>query len=163
MRKVLIRCVPVGARVQRGVAAIELAIGMVMILLITSGIVEFGRAFWYYNALDKATRDAARYLSAVPVVEMTDAVQAAAAITTAKNMVVEAVNDANVSPAITMTNVVVSCNAACGDDVKPVSVTVSITGFAILIGGLFPFVSGAANGNYGDIGLSPHTTMPYMN
>lgn len=163
MRRTLIRCVPAGTRFQRGVAAIELAIGMVMILLITAGIVEFGRAFWYYNALDKATRDAARYLSAVPVVEMTDSAPAAAAITTAKNMVVAAVNDANVSPNITTANVVVSCDAACGDDVKPVSVTVTITGFTILIGGLFPFVSGSGNGDYGDIGLSPHTTMPYMN
>jgi Flp pilus assembly protein TadG len=162
MRPALIRCFPAGARTQRGVAAIELGIGMVLILLITAGIVEFGRAFWYYNALDKATRDAARYLSAVPAVEMKISASADAAIITAKDMVVAAVNSANVSPAITRANVVITCDASCGNpDATPVSVTVSITGFSILIGELFPFVSGSTD--YGDIGLSPHTTMPYMN
>lgn len=54
------------SRKQRGVAVIELAISLVFLLLVTIGITEIGRAFWYYNALQKATRDAARYLSTQP-------------------------------------------------------------------------------------------------
>lgn len=163
MKRALIRCVPCGGRAQRGAAAIELAIVMAVMLLLTAGTVEFGRAFWYYNALDKATRDAARYLSDIPAADMTDSAQAASAIATAKNLVVAAVSDANVSPPLTTTNVTVTCDAACGDPTKPVNVSVGITGFTILIGGWIPFVAGPASGNYGGIGLSPHTTMPYMN
>lgn len=163
MKRALIRCAPTGCRAQRGAAAIELAIVMTLIMLLTAGIVEFGRAFWYYNALDKATRDAARYLSAIPAADMTDSAQAATAIATAKDLVVAAVGGASVSPALTTANVAVTCDVACGSATKPVNVSVSITGFTIRIGGLIPFVSGPASGNYGDIGLSPHTTMRYMN
>ena len=39
---------------QRGAVAVEFAFVTIVILMMTAGIVEFGRAFWYYNALDKA-------------------------------------------------------------------------------------------------------------
>lgn len=48
---------------QRGVAAVELALIMVPMLVLCFGIVEVGRALYYYNGLVKATRDAARYLT----------------------------------------------------------------------------------------------------
>ncbi|TIC85247.1 TadE/TadG family type IV pilus assembly protein [Crenobacter intestini] len=48
---------------QRGVAAVEFAILLLPMMLIAFGIVEFGRAFYQYNTLVKATRNAARYLS----------------------------------------------------------------------------------------------------
>lgn len=47
---------------QRGVAAVEFAILLPMLLLIVFGITEFGRALYYYNTLVKASRDAARYV-----------------------------------------------------------------------------------------------------
>jgi Flp pilus assembly protein TadG len=52
-----------GAR-QKGVAAVEFAILLPMLLLIVFGITEFGRALYSYNTLVKATRDAARYVMA---------------------------------------------------------------------------------------------------
>lgn len=48
---------------QRGVAAVELGIVIVPLVLLAFGITEFGRAFYQYNTLAKATRDAARFLS----------------------------------------------------------------------------------------------------
>jgi Flp pilus assembly protein TadG len=48
---------------QRGAALVELAIVMVVLLTITFGITEFGRAIYQYNTLAKSARDAARYLS----------------------------------------------------------------------------------------------------
>jgi hypothetical protein len=51
---------------QRGVAALELAILIIPLLLIAFGASELGRAFYYYNTMLKATRDAARYLSVMP-------------------------------------------------------------------------------------------------
>ena len=47
----------------RGVAAVELAILLVPLVLLTFGMTEIGRAVYYYNSLLKSTRDASRYLS----------------------------------------------------------------------------------------------------
>ncbi|MDP1653416.1 MAG: TadE/TadG family type IV pilus assembly protein [Rhodocyclaceae bacterium] len=46
---------------QRGVAAVEFAILLPVLLLIVFGITEFGRALYSYNTLVKSVRDAARY------------------------------------------------------------------------------------------------------
>lgn len=51
-------------RKQQGVAAIELAIVLIPMLILCFGIVELGRALYLYNGLVKATRGAARYLTA---------------------------------------------------------------------------------------------------
>jgi Flp pilus assembly protein TadG len=48
---------------QRGVALLELAIAMSVLLAITFGITEYGRAIYQYDILAKAVRDAARFLS----------------------------------------------------------------------------------------------------
>jgi Flp pilus assembly protein TadG len=42
---------------------VELAIALLVLLTITFGITEFGRAIYQYNTLAKSARDAARYLS----------------------------------------------------------------------------------------------------
>jgi Flp pilus assembly protein TadG len=48
---------------QQGVAAVELALIMVPLLILCFGITELGRALYYYNGLVKATRGAVRYLA----------------------------------------------------------------------------------------------------
>src|SRR5262245_50067736 len=48
---------------QRGLALVELAISMFVMIGITFGITEFGRALYQYNTLAKAARNAARFLS----------------------------------------------------------------------------------------------------
>jgi Flp pilus assembly protein TadG len=48
---------------QRGVAAVELGILLVPLVLLAFGITEYGRAMYQYNALDKSVRSAVRYLS----------------------------------------------------------------------------------------------------
>lgn len=50
-------------RKQRGMAAVELAILLIPLVLLAFGITEFGRAIYQYNTLTKATRDATRFLS----------------------------------------------------------------------------------------------------
>jgi Flp pilus assembly protein TadG len=47
---------------QRGVALLELALSLSLLITIVFGITEFGRAIFQYNTLAKAARDAARYL-----------------------------------------------------------------------------------------------------
>ncbi|WP_088500434.1 TadE/TadG family type IV pilus assembly protein [Burkholderia ubonensis] len=47
----------------RGVAAVEFAFVLIPLVLLVTGVAEFGRAIYQYEALTKSTRDAARYLS----------------------------------------------------------------------------------------------------
>jgi Flp pilus assembly protein TadG len=48
---------------QSGVALVELAFIIPLLLLLTFITTEFGRAMYEYNAVTKSTRDAVRYLS----------------------------------------------------------------------------------------------------
>jgi Flp pilus assembly protein TadG len=48
---------------QYGIAAVEFAILLIPLLVIATGITEFGRAMYYYNTIAKAARDAARLMS----------------------------------------------------------------------------------------------------
>jgi len=48
---------------QQGVALIELAIIITVLITITFGITEFGRAIYQYNTLAKTVRDGARFLA----------------------------------------------------------------------------------------------------
>ena len=62
---------------QKGVAAVELALIMVPMLVLCFGVVEVGRALNYYNGLVKATRGAARYLTVQNLNNMTPATKTA--------------------------------------------------------------------------------------
>jgi hypothetical protein len=48
---------------QKGVAIVEFALVLPVLLVLTFIATEFGRAIWQYNTLTKAVRDSARYLS----------------------------------------------------------------------------------------------------
>ena len=48
---------------QQGVALVEFALILPLVLLMSFIAIEFGRAIWQYNVLTKAARDAVRYLS----------------------------------------------------------------------------------------------------
>jgi Flp pilus assembly protein TadG len=50
-------------RTQHGVALVEFALILPLLLVLTLLTTEFGRAFYQYNTLTKSVRDAARYLS----------------------------------------------------------------------------------------------------
>lgn len=135
---------------QRGVAAVEFAIVLIPLLLITAGIVEFGRVFWYYDALSKATRDGARYLSRSTLLNQT----------TTRNIVNDTIVKANVDVEdFDSTDIVISCipvtSIAC---TNPTFVRVSIN-YSISVGTWIPFLS--STGVY-SLSLSPSTTMRYL-
>lgn len=151
---------------QRGVAAVELAFVIIFLLMLVAGIVEFGRAFWYYDALTKATRDGARLLSMAQRDTFT------AAIDAAKDRVVASANAANLQPALTSADVSVTCmsqdfsSIGCDNgNNAPHNVRVAIDGYTIDIGGMIPFLSptGGAAKTYRDVTLAPQTTMRFMN
>lgn len=64
MRRLVRRPPPADAPARaRGIAAVELALLLVPLLLIVLGVAEFGRAIHTFNTLGKGARDAARHLS----------------------------------------------------------------------------------------------------
>ncbi|NMG43074.1 pilus assembly protein [Aromatoleum toluvorans] len=157
-----LHCCPAGQR-QTGVAAVELAFVIFFLLLLVAGIIEFGRAFWYYDALTKATRDGARLLSIAERADFTSH------IGTAQTRVMNLGNAANLRPPLTESNVAVTCMnkdfgaIGCGNGTSaPENIRVAISGYAIDIGGLFPFILPGTATVFGGIPLAPHTTMPYM-
>lgn len=133
---------------QHGAVALEFAIVISLLVLIVGGVVEFGRVFWYYNALTKTTRDGARYLS-----KSVD-------IATAKSLVVKEAAEAGL-PGFGLGNVLVKCDpslsSSCDDTEAAEHVTVGITGYSVNLGEWFPVVGGVVQLN-----LQPHTTMRYI-
>ena len=145
---------------QQGVVVIEFALVITLLISLMAGIFEFGRAFWYYDALTKATRDGARLMSlSVKTTIASQGVQAA------KDLVVNDVKNAGV-PGFVNGNVSVICldanfaDTSCADNTAPGGIRVQITGYTVNIGQYIPFLLGASS-NYTST-LSPHTTMRYM-
>lgn len=158
----------IGRTGQRGVAAVELAFLVILLLMMAAGTFEFGRAFWHYNALAKATRDGSRVMS------MTQREVIGSSVANVQAMVVAAANQAKLTPPLVEANVDVACDSgggfsACvnvtGTNPSPAHVRVAITGYTIDIGGVFPFFNPATFGvsKFSDVPLAPHTTMRYMN
>lgn len=154
-------------RQQRGVAAVEFGIVLVFLILVVAGIVEFGRAFWYYDALSKATRDGARILSLADRASFSTG----SFVNDAKTHVASSANAANLNPPLAFDQVSVSCLDAsfgeigCGSGADaPANIRVAITGYTIDIGGMIPFLSptGGASTTFSGIALAPYTTMRYM-
>ncbi|MFD2270632.1 TadE family protein [Undibacterium arcticum] len=92
-------------RMQCGAAAVELAFLIIVMMFIIAGIIEFGRVFWYADALTKATRDGARLMSSWPVASLNSS-----GVGTAQSIAATAANAARVSPNLDVaTNVLVEC------------------------------------------------------
>lgn len=61
-------------RIQKGVALVEFALIIPLLLILTFITTEFGRAVYQYNTLTKSVRDAVRYLSVqAPGTKLTEA------------------------------------------------------------------------------------------
>lgn len=148
-------------RPQRGVAAVEFALVLFLLMVLVSGTVEFGRTIWYYNSLTKATRDGARIMSMVPVDQVT------AGVTQAKDLVYGAAVAAGV-PDVTRDHVEVSClnsgfaAVTCANGTEPVYVRVAISGYNVVMGGWIALFSSTGQASTRETALAPHTTMRYV-
>ena len=116
---------------QRGVATLELALVLPLLLAICFGITEFGRAIFTYDTLAKSARSAARYLS-------TQSAGNANAWAVADNLVVygnPAGTGSPLVPGLAVSNVTVcdasncSANLFVGSNPTINTVTVTITGY----------------------------------
>lgn len=151
-----------GQRRQRGAAAVEFALVLILLLMISSGIVELGRTLWHFNALSKATRDAARQLSVTPI----DAV-ASQGVPTARLLVVRAAQAAAVQ-GIAEGQVEVHCldaafgTVGCQDGVAPAYVRVRIAAGSLVLGAWMGLYRADGTRSSYSIASGPQTTMRYL-
>jgi Flp pilus assembly protein TadG len=111
-------------RDEQGVQLLEIAIVIPILLIMFAGIAEFGRYFYEYTTLAKASRLGARYLASKSVTSETDYK------VIAKNIIVYGNVAGSGSPildGLTTDNVAVTYNG--GTSGIPDTVTVSITGY----------------------------------
>jgi Flp pilus assembly protein TadG len=112
---------------QRGVAAIELALIVTVSFALFPFVLWFGRAFYEYNVLLKASDEAGRYLASLSPLEVTTIASWQQAIATATQMITTAGTGAGlgtVSDAIQ-----ISCHpGACGTpNAPPASIELTFT------------------------------------
>jgi Flp pilus assembly protein TadG len=131
----------------RGVASIEMAITLPVLLLLLTATVEIGRLLAEYDALTKSVRDAARYLASNAALGTTGVVSITSQVQTATiNLVVTGnVNGTGGStlPGLAPGNVTVS-NLGTGY----VSVSVSYT-YRPLLGARLPTFGNGPSVNFG--------------
>ena len=142
------------ARSERGTQLVELAIVLPVLLALLGASAEFGRFFYTYQTLAKATRTGARYLMIEPAAGTSDA--------KAKNLVVYGNASGTGAPVISgLTDANVRVSRTGGTSAFPERVTVRIENYTYkpvfdlgkLIGN--PSLSLRVN-------VSPSTTMRYF-
>jgi Flp pilus assembly protein TadG len=110
---------------------VEFALGATILVMLFTGIFQYGYTFYLYNCLQNSVRAGARYASretydsptSTPSTNFTNSV---------KNMVIygnpNATSGSTVVPGLTNANVVISVTPATGA-LPPTSMTVAITGY----------------------------------
>ena len=142
------------SRDERGVQLVELAIVVPIFVILFAATAEFGRYFYEYTTLAKASRAGARYLATAAVKSAED--------TTAKNIVVygnPAGTGSPVLPGLTTTNVTITRQG--GVPVLPQTVKVEIVNFKhqplFDLGALIKVTSLSLN-----VDVKPSVTMRYL-
>lgn len=113
---------------QRGIAAVELALILPVMVLLLAFPLFLGRVFWHYTVIQHAAQDAARYLSKAPASEMSNPTRAIAVAGVADAIIAEEL--AELIPGSVPYSARVSCDAVnCAGITTPVSVQVGIQVF----------------------------------
>lgn len=132
---------------QTGVAILEFALVLPLLLLLTFIVTEYGRALYQYNILTKSVRDAARYLSAHDKTILTSD---PGKVTNAKSLVVYGnFSNAGVPLAIGLSTTQVpnpEWQTAVGSNPAINTVTIKVTGYVFR-----PLIASAFGVNFGDI------------
>lgn len=111
---------------QRGIAAVELAIMLPVLVLMLVMPLYLGRVFWHYTIIQNAAHDAARYLSKIPASEMNNPNRAPAAVAVANAIVEEEL--AGVAPSAFTYSLIISCDGfGCVGFSRPAEVRVTIS------------------------------------
>jgi Flp pilus assembly protein TadG len=109
-------------RDEGGTQLVELALVMTLMLTLFGAVAEFGRYFYEYQTLAKASRVGARYLATAPVNATEDAI--------AKNLVIYGNTSGTGTPVVSgLSTTQVVITRAGGVPILPQTVTVKIVGY----------------------------------
>ena len=112
-------------RTQRGVAAVELALILPIVVVVLTVPLFFGTLFWHYSAAQSAAYDAARYLSSASLEEIRDPNKVGAVVSQVRDIVAEEV--AELTPGLYAPDVAVLCNVGnCNGFSTPTTVRVIV-------------------------------------
>ncbi|GAO69973.1 MULTISPECIES: TadE/TadG family type IV pilus assembly protein [Comamonas] len=134
-------------RLQYGVALIELALSIPLMIMLSMIVIEFGRALYEYNTVTKSVRDAVRYLT----------VQLPPAPTSCPSAATKLVRYGSINPLPAdkplvpgLANAAISCTWQASGTV---TVTVSSYRFQSMVSNVFGLQLSDANGgiNFGNI------------
>lgn len=149
---------------QRGVAAIELAIILPIMMILLAVPLFFGRVFWHYTVAQKAAHDGARYMSEIPLNDMTanSLTLIGHHLAVAGEIVADEMSDLNSGPDPTV--VTYSCEypfgyANCDGKTTPKSVRVLVR--ITMTDAIFPGYTSEFIGDNGLV-LNAAVTMPYV-
>ena len=144
---------------QSGAVLIEFALVVTILVVLLAGIFEFGRAFWFYDALSKATRDGARAMSVAKIATINSVGIPAAKAVVSNAAVAAGMTDFDSS------YVTVTCldtayvDTTCADGMTGLGgIRVEISGYSISIGETIPLIGNAVR----VVDLTPRTTMRHM-
>ncbi|NRR29311.1 pilus assembly protein [Oxalobacteraceae bacterium] len=138
---------------QQGIAAVEFALMLAVLIFLLAFPLYFGRLFYHYGAAINATHNAARYLSAIPLIDMKNTTRAPGEVALARLLVQEHLSQF-ISEG-TPYSVSVQCDGInCAGFTAPTTVTVA-TQFVVddLI---FPQITMLS------IPMTAKTTIPYV-
>jgi Flp pilus assembly protein TadG len=115
----------VDVRFQRGVAAVEFAVILPVLLGVLAFCLFFGRVCWHYTTAEKAAHDASRYLSAVPSIEWRTPARAANVVLVARAIAEQEVAGLNPGPYAPV--ITVACDAiTCDGFSTPANIAVTV-------------------------------------
>ncbi|MCU6497850.1 pilus assembly protein [Rugamonas sp. A1-17] len=119
---------PIASRVkrpQRGIAAIELALILPVLLILLTFPLYLGRLFWHYSVIERAAQDAVRYLATVPLSEIRSSSRGPALTAVARSIVDAEL--AELAPGPDVIGVTIGCDAVqCLGFSAPTTVNVAI-------------------------------------
>jgi len=99
-------------KLQVGTAAVELAIIISATMVLMPAVALFAKVFFQYSVIKEATRDAATYMSTLPVAAVKDETERKRAIVIAQRMVVDAALGAGLSGTTSVADASVECDDA---------------------------------------------------
>lgn len=154
-RPIFTRCIACFRRDEQGTQFVEVALVIPILLVLLAATAEFGRYFYYYSTLSKATRTAVRYVTSRPFTPdvKTEAINLAVCGNTATCSALTPI-----LPGLSASNFTIT---STGSNVYfPETVTVQVVNYNYQpIFDLGNFASGAS---WASVPVSPSTTMRYM-
>lgn len=147
---------------QRGVAAIEMAFILPVMMILLAVPLFFGRVFWHYTVAQKAAHDAARYLSEIPLTDINNLTRIGYHLAVAGEIVAGEMSDLN--PGSDPITVSYLCEysfgyAPCDGKTTPKSVRVGVR--ISMSDAIFPNYTSDYLGDNGLV-LSAAVAMPYV-